>query len=688
MFTSTHNRPYRLCPRKIRTKQQQQQRTIYGTSSGSSGKKQMTQSTNNLRNIAAEITSSQAAVQPSPGRRSQSADPGPSNRIVDDSSRLPPASEVRLRFRQKCSTEIQFAINREKLAAYGANLRQDDVVIAIDDKNIRRSKFESVTKQIIEAAKKRQIKLLVIDQAGYNFYKKKGQKFSKPFKFIKKEDIDVYPDDNQSSQQPSTVTRPSQQEPRAVSQDDRNRQSQQPATLQLTPDRSRSTPNINRDGQQQLNTSSTSTNNELNQTGTELDDLDLLKLQIRRKEGEKLGISLADAKSAKKIRGSSRDGDDELPLITAVDSGTPADRAGVRKGDILVEINGKSVIGKSTAQIGQMIGKGDVEFTVKRDKNLSLSRDTSLSATTEQHQRAPTPGSSTPTNVEQQTPHQSSPGRVSRRDSAKPQRNTPPSTPQVIASEINMNSSKIQMPPSAPSLPGRDRQRNSSEPPKKDNLSQIIQPADSTDGHATTSSPLSRRSASSYHLPNDAPIPRLCRVKAYEEQLGFIVIGAKQYPGTYKISDIVPKSPADNSGLKNQDIIIEVSGVNVLNMKYQEVIGLIKEKKQEDELQLLVVDKPTLEWYKARKIPISSQIVPKMQYIETLLKSELDEEYRKQHAHSSSAIASRSDDETMSQPRQSSSPSQSPYIGHREVPTRESGRYEAPNESKSFAAIY
>ena len=43
----------------------------------------------------------------------------------------------------------------------------------------------------------------------------------------------------------------------------------------------------------------------------------------------------------------------------------------------------------------------------------------------------------------------------------------------------------------------------------------------------------------------------------------------------------------------------------------------------EDDLQILVSDRQTIEWYKSRGIPISSQIVPKMQYIETLFKDEL-----------------------------------------------------------------
>jgi len=68
------------------------------------------------------------------------------------------------------------------------------------------------------------------------------------------------------------------------------------------------------------------------------------------------------------------------------------------------------------------------------------------------------------------------------------------------------------------------------------------------------------------------------------------------------------------------------------------VVDYIKERKQEDDLQLLVADRATLQWYKAKKIPISSQIVPKMQYIETLLKEELLADLNEQQSSSESKL--------------------------------------------------
>ncbi|CAF0956513.1 unnamed protein product, partial [Brachionus calyciflorus] len=193
-------------------------------------------------------------------------------------------------------------------------------------------------------------------------------------------------------------------------------------------------------------------------------------------------------------------------------------------------------------------------------------------------------------------------------------KNSPQSSPLLTHKEIYMSSSKLQ----DYSIESPRSQRNQSEPAPQEEIYR--------DSNLQTASPVSRRSVSTYTIPRDAPIPRLCRVRAYEEQLGFTVSGSKSSKGVFKVSDIAANSAAANSGLKNDDFIIEVSGVNVENLDYNDLVNYIKEKKKEDDLQLLVADRATLDWYKQKKIPISSQIVPKMQYIETLLKEELDRE--------------------------------------------------------------
>lgn len=118
-----------------------------------------------------------------------------------------------------------------------------------------------------------------------------------------------------------------------------------------------------------------------------------------------------------------------------------------------------------------------------------------------------------------------------------------------------------------------------------------------------------RMSSSSLTLPCDMRMPRLCRVIAKDKQLGFTVMGSRANPGIFKINDIIPNSPAARSGLQNDDLIIEISGINVELKDYAEVIELIKVKKAEDDLELLVADRETLNWHKSRHIPISSQLM-------------------------------------------------------------------------------
>ena len=76
----------------------------------------------------------------------------------------------------------------------------------------------------------------------------------------------------------------------------------------------------------------------------------------------------------------------------------------------------------------------------------------------------------------------------------------------------------------------------------------------------------------------------------------------KPYFVLEKVNDVQVGSPAANAGLQNQDYIIEISGQNVQFMNYTEVISLIKARKLEDDLQLLVADANTISWYRTKKI--------------------------------------------------------------------------------------
>lgn len=365
-------------------------------------------------------------------------------------------------------------------------------------------------------------------------------------------------------------------------------------------------------------------------TGTDLDGYDIILCTIKRREDNpSIGLTLSPSlnQQARSLsRASTTTNEDQkqtnlLPVITSVEPGTPAEQSGLRAGDLVLEIDGKSTHRQPNSVIGSWIRSAgnSIEFTISREKRVN--EDQVLKESAKRITEAVLVGA-----ISKLPEQQSSPKRLSRKDSASlnsTRTTSQQNSPQFTHSEIKMSSSKLHdgsfVQEQSPNL--SNRARNQSEPAINEMLKQ--QSETSFSNHAQ-SSPMSKRSSSSYNLPRDAPIPRLCRVRAYEEQLGFTVAGSKSSRGVFKVNDISPNSPAAHSGLQNDDYIIEISGVSVEEMDYNDVVSFIREKKMDDDLQLLVADRLTLQWYKQKKIPISSQVVPRMQYIETLLKEELE----------------------------------------------------------------
>jgi len=442
------------------------------------------------------------------------------------------------------------------------------------------------------------------------FYKKKKKNFSskKLISFIKSEnDLSLNAPNRAISAENVTVTEPSF-----------NRTEQVVVEYETPRPSTESTVNISQPSRDQSPVTEQRITVPVN-THIDFDNVDLIRCIVTRQEDFKgIGISLApgnqrarSSSSSSKKSADNRDERDTLPFITSIEPGSPAENAGLRPGDLVVEINGKRANGltnkKEIAKLIQSSGN-QVEFLVSRERPNNNNNNNiideeakriALKVIEAAHQQQ----------QQEESQQRGSPGRLSRKDIAD---TSIKGSPQITHTEIKMSSTKLQQAES-PSL-----KRNQSEPPASNETSN-----DNQSNKNITVTPISRRSSSSYTLPNNAPIPRLCRVRAYEQSLGFIVSGNKSAPGVFKVNDVIANSPADHSGLQNDDFIIEVSGVNVQHMSYKEVVEFIKQKKQEDDLQILVADRQTIEWYKSRGIPISSQIVPKMQYIETLFKEEL-----------------------------------------------------------------
>ncbi|XP_025323697.1 Na(+)/H(+) exchange regulatory cofactor NHE-RF1 [Canis lupus baileyi] len=93
--------------------------------------------------------------------------------------------------------------------------------------------------------------------------------------------------------------------------------------------------------------------------------------------------------------------------------------------------------------------------------------------------------------------------------------------------------------------------------------------------------------------------PRLCAMKKGANGYGFNLHSDKSKPGQF-IRAVDPDSPAEASGLRAQDRIVEVNGVCVEGKQHGDVVSAIKAGG--DETKLLVVDKETDEFFKKCKV--------------------------------------------------------------------------------------
>uniref|UniRef100_A0A8D2PCE6 SLC9A3 regulator 2 n=1 Tax=Zosterops lateralis melanops TaxID=1220523 RepID=A0A8D2PCE6_ZOSLA len=89
--------------------------------------------------------------------------------------------------------------------------------------------------------------------------------------------------------------------------------------------------------------------------------------------------------------------------------------------------------------------------------------------------------------------------------------------------------------------------------------------------------------------------PRLCHLKKGPNGYGFNLHSEKSRPGQF-IRSVDPDSPASRAGLRPQDRLVEVNGINVEGLRHSEVVSHIKAR--DSEARLLVVDPETDEYFK------------------------------------------------------------------------------------------
>lgn len=112
------------------------------------------------------------------------------------------------------------------------------------------------------------------------------------------------------------------------------------------------------------------------------------------------------------------------------------------------------------------------------------------------------------------------------------------------------------------------------------------------------------REAEKSHPEQSELRPRLCTMKKGANGYGFNLHSDKSKPGQF-IRAVDPDSPAEASGLRAKDRIVEVNGVCMEGKQHGDVVSAIKAGG--DETKLLVVDKETDEFFKKCKVTPSQE---------------------------------------------------------------------------------
>ncbi|KAL8190689.1 UNVERIFIED_CONTAM: hypothetical protein K2H54_059421 [Gekko kuhli] len=94
--------------------------------------------------------------------------------------------------------------------------------------------------------------------------------------------------------------------------------------------------------------------------------------------------------------------------------------------------------------------------------------------------------------------------------------------------------------------------------------------------HKTTVPSLSEAEVLTHRIEQQNHQPRICNLVKGPNGFGFHLNAVKDLPGQF-IKQVQKGGPADLAGLKDDDILIEVNGVNVENEDYENVVARIRE---------------------------------------------------------------------------------------------------------------
>lgn len=114
---------------------------------------------------------------------------------------------------------------------------------------------------------------------------------------------------------------------------------------------------------------------------------------------------------------------------------------------------------------------------------------------------------------------------------------------------------------------------------------------------------LANPSAPEPEKPEDLE-PKLCRMRKNSGTFGFHLNGVQGIDGHF-FTEVVKDGVADVAGIKDNDILLEVNGVNVEDRSHDEVVEMIQ--RSGNSLEMLVVTKSVFDQLKATRAKITSQ---------------------------------------------------------------------------------
>lgn len=107
--------------------------------------------------------------------------------------------------------------------------------------------------------------------------------------------------------------------------------------------------------------------------------------------------------------------------------------------------------------------------------------------------------------------------------------------------------------------------------------------------------------------------PKLCKMERTSASFGFHLNGIQGVCGQY-VKEVVNGGAADRAGLEDDDILVEVNGVNVEQRSYEEVVEMIHSSGSS--LELLVAKKSVYDKLKAKGVAITCMLLKETSYVQ------------------------------------------------------------------------